>query len=274
MSSKTTRSKFVREFCTLRDGRKLAYIVQQQKVDAKERNDGDTLPYVFMFPGMFCTANDVLLQSPPDKYIWVCVDRPGYSRSSSPPDRYSYQEFAADIRELADHLQVTNFYVAGHSSGGPCALACGAHLGDDRVIGIAAIASDAEYVAQGAPGEGSCEKSCLRCVLPCFIIGLSCGGVCGPCSRRLHGYRVDHRLEHEAYDFRTESITQPTLLAYGANDTWARPHSEFIQEQIKDVELMVVSGANHSSIRLEVHMDAIIAKLLSMSIVTEKVPVN
>lgn len=250
-----------RGHCTLRDGRKLSYIVQ-----APVDSDEASLPFVFMFPGMFCIASEYIFQSPPDKYIWVCVDRPGYG-NSSPVDvatRYSYQQFAMDIQELADHMGVTSFCVAGHSSGGPCALACGAHLGD-RVKGIAAIATDAEYAAEGAPKESFLEKCCLRCFCPCCISGLSCGGTCGPCSKRLHGYKVDHRLEHETYDFRIELLTQPTLLAFGANDSWARPHSEFIKERMEGAELMVVPGASHGSIIYKDHIDAIINKLFTMT---------
>lgn len=263
MPSNTSCKDLKRKLCTLRDGRKLAYIVQAPT----ERNDSTTSPLIFMLPGMCCTADDVIFRSPPKNYMWVCVDRPGYGDSSTPVDchRYSYQQFATDMKDLADHMKVTEFFVAGHSSGGPCALACAAHLGDDRVKGVAAIASDAEYVADGAPSEGALEKCFLRCFLPCCYSGLSFGGTCGPTSKRLSGHKVDYRLEHEPYDFRLESITQPTLLAFGANDKWARPHSEFITKQIKGSDTMVIPAANHGTILKKAHMDAIINRLLSMA---------
>jgi len=263
MPSETSCKDLKREFCTLRDGRKLAFIVQ-----APREASASSLPHVFMLPGMCGTADDVLFQSPPEKYIWVCVDRPGYGDSSSPVDceTYSYHQFAMDIQELASRIQVTEFYVAGHSSGGPCALACAAHSGNDnRLKGVAAIAADAEYSAEGAPMEGPLEKCCIGCYLPCCLLGLSCGGTCGPMSKRLPGYKVDYRLEHEPYDFRIESITLPTLLAFGDDDTWARPHSLFIKKEIEGAELMVIPGVNHGTIIKKVHMDAIISKLLSMA---------
>lgn len=57
----------------------------------------------------------------------VSPDRPGYGASSPQPDR-SIADWPSDVAALADSLQVRRIAVAGHSSGGPYALACAAAL--------------------------------------------------------------------------------------------------------------------------------------------------
>ena len=53
----------------------------------------------------------------------VCPERPGYGLSDPDPGR-TIPEWAADLEELADHLGLGRFHVAGESGGGPYVLAC------------------------------------------------------------------------------------------------------------------------------------------------------
>lgn len=62
----------------------------------------------------------------------VTTDRPGYGRSSPHPRR-SLADWPADALALADYLEIERFLVAGHSSGGPYAVACAALLPKDRL---------------------------------------------------------------------------------------------------------------------------------------------
>ncbi len=63
----------------------------------------------------------------------VSPDRPGYGRSSPQPGR-SIADWPADVAALAAALGIDRFVVAGHSSGGPYAVACAALL-PERVVG-------------------------------------------------------------------------------------------------------------------------------------------
>jgi pimeloyl-ACP methyl ester carboxylesterase len=59
----------------------------------------------------------------------VSPDRPSYGRSSPQPGR-SMADWPTDVAALADALELDRFFVAGHSSGGPYAVACAALLTD------------------------------------------------------------------------------------------------------------------------------------------------
>jgi pimeloyl-ACP methyl ester carboxylesterase len=68
----------------------------------------------------------------------VSPDRPGYGRSSAQPGR-SMVDWPQDVASLADALGIDRFVVAGHSSGGPYAVACAALL-PERVLAGAVVA--------------------------------------------------------------------------------------------------------------------------------------
>jgi pimeloyl-ACP methyl ester carboxylesterase len=107
---------------TLRDGRKLAF---------DDVGDPAGYPVVWHHGSMTCR----LLRHPDDSLAagaglrLICVDRPGYGRSSPQTGR-TLQGWADDIEQLADHLGLGRFAVAGASAGGPNALAVAHGLGD------------------------------------------------------------------------------------------------------------------------------------------------
>lgn len=77
----------------------------------------------------------------------VGYDRPGYGGSTASPGR-SVADAAADVRAIADALEVERLAVWGISGGGPHALACAALL-PDRVAAVASLASVAPIDAEG-----------------------------------------------------------------------------------------------------------------------------
>lgn len=77
----------------------------------------------------------------------VAYDRPGYGGSTPAPGR-SVADATADVRAIADALEVERLAVWGISGGGPHALACAALL-PDRVAAVASLASVAPADAEG-----------------------------------------------------------------------------------------------------------------------------
>ncbi len=67
----------------------------------------------------------------------ICVERPGYGESTFQPGRRML-DWPADIAQLADHLGISKFAVAGHSGGGPYVSACAFAL-PDRVTAAAIL---------------------------------------------------------------------------------------------------------------------------------------
>ena len=119
---------------TLGDGRELAWIEFGVR-------DG---PPVFAFHGSpgtghhFAALADVITRR---GARLIAPDRPGYGHSTFHPAR-SYDSWARDVAELADHLGLDRFAVLGHSSGGPNAAACARFLGD-RLVGCAIVSGPA-----------------------------------------------------------------------------------------------------------------------------------
>jgi pimeloyl-ACP methyl ester carboxylesterase len=69
----------------------------------------------------------------------VFVQRPGFGGSDPRPGR-TLLDFAADVEQLADALELQRFGVVGVSAGGPYAVAC-AHRLPQRVRAAAAVSS-------------------------------------------------------------------------------------------------------------------------------------
>jgi pimeloyl-ACP methyl ester carboxylesterase len=67
----------------------------------------------------------------------IALDRPGYGHSSFHPGR-ALVDWPADVRALADHLELDSFAVLGVSGGGPHAAVCARHL-PDRVSSAAIV---------------------------------------------------------------------------------------------------------------------------------------
>jgi pimeloyl-ACP methyl ester carboxylesterase len=79
---------------------------------------------------------------------FISVDRPGHGLSEFQPNR-RLTDWAKDISQLAEHLNVQKFHVTGHSAGGPHALAC-AHELPEQIIAAAAISSVAPMSRKNA----------------------------------------------------------------------------------------------------------------------------
>lgn len=115
---------------TLRDGRTLAY---------DDVGDATGYPVIWHHGSMTCR----LLRHPDDSLAaaaglrLVSVDRPGYG-GSSPQSGRTLHGWAMDVEQLADHLGLDRFAVAGASAGGPNALAVAHGLGDRVSHGVLA----------------------------------------------------------------------------------------------------------------------------------------
>ncbi|KAL7578759.1 hypothetical protein ACA910_015990 [Epithemia clementina (nom. ined.)] len=181
---------------------------------------------------------------------------------------YAYKDFAKDMEELANHLRIRTFLVAGHSSGGPCALACASHLTSRRVAAVGLLSSDPEYAHHSAPNKRWINDFGVGTCLPILLERVLC---CLPFARHASaGVRNDYRLETSLYCFETESIAQPVTIYVGEHDDVLPPDiSRHMHQRLPNSTLHVVPKVGHLSLlRQEVLNDFFETMISSATVMT------
>jgi len=128
------------ETMVLADGRALTYDVY---------GDPEGVPVIFSHG----FSDSHIIRNPDDALIaslgvrWIAADQPGVG-GSSPMRGRKMVDWGADMEQLADHLGLATFNVAGHSGGGPHALAIANRVGD-RVSKVALASPVAPFDDKG-----------------------------------------------------------------------------------------------------------------------------
>ena len=259
----------------LSDGRCLSYFIDGPATDHPMITPSNNkLPHVFLFHAMFLTGNAFLMRQAPSDCVLVCINRPGYFGSDAAPmnESYSYRQFAQDVEELANYLQIDTFFVAGHSSGGPCALACAAHLGPSRVRAVGLLSGDPEYAHEAVPNKHWTNDWLVGKCLPFLLQWILC---CLPMARMAPGLRNDYRLETAPYSFHTEDVSQPALIYAGEHDTVLPPHlSRHIHARLDHAHLVILPGIGHLSLLRDEVLGPFLSSLLSMGSMENEIKVN
>ncbi|GAX27650.1 hypothetical protein FisN_13Hh258 [Fistulifera solaris] len=248
-----------RETLILEDGRSLSYFLDGPK--------DPTLPYVFALHAMFLTGNSFLMTEPPTDCILVCINRPGYEGSDCPVRNftrpYDHRSFAHDIQQLADHLQVKKFHIMGHSSGGPLALGCAAHL-LGRVLSVGLLSSDPEYAHATAPNKKWFNTCCIGKALPFMLQYCLC---CLPLARNnFRGVRNDYRMDISPYDFFIErDIHHPVLIYVGENDSVLPVDiSRHVHSRLQNCHLEIVPQIGHLGLLRDAVLRDFLEKLVAL----------
>jgi pimeloyl-ACP methyl ester carboxylesterase len=244
-----------RETLVLRDGRRLTYFLDGPLLQRQ------SWPHIFVFHAMFLSGNAFLMAQAPTDYVLVCVNRPGYFGSDPPEsDAYGYDTFASDIEQLADYLGVTTFLVAGHSSGGPCSLACAAHL-PQRIRALGILSGDPEYAHETVPNKRRINAWLLGQFLPFFLKRVLC---CLPMARNgVKGLQNDYRLETALYSFHTEAIEQPAVLFVGEKDqVLPLEVSRHVHKRLQQVQLRIIPAVGHMGLLRDAVLCAFFEALL------------
>lgn len=127
---------------TLQDGRTLAYA---------EYGDPDGYPVLFQHG----YADSHVIRHPDDELTaslgarWIVADQPGVG-GSSPHKNRRMVDWGADVEQLADHLELGDFHVAGHSGGGAHALSVAWRL-PERVSKVVLASPVAPFDEPGVP---------------------------------------------------------------------------------------------------------------------------
>jgi pimeloyl-ACP methyl ester carboxylesterase len=211
----------------------------------------------------------------------ISPDRPGYGGSSPRPGR-SMADWPSDVAALADALALERFVVAGHSSGGPYAVACAAVLGS-RVSGgivfggvtdmgwpgawdgyidserrLMRLGDEAAAVAwceqhYGADGSGflSASDFDFPAVDNALMADERIGGaivaaVTAAFQQGVGGYAQDAVVQGRPWPLDPGRITAPMEVVHGELDS-AMPvaHSRHTAELIPGSRLRIVHGHGH-----------------------------
>jgi pimeloyl-ACP methyl ester carboxylesterase len=125
------------ETCTLPDGRTLAYAVG---------GAGDGTPVVAHHgtPGSRLFASLLADAAAAEGVRLVVPDRPGYGRSSPPPDDWTPRDWREDLATLLDAESIERAGVVGFSGGGPFALAAAMNERVGRAALVSAVVPPAD----------------------------------------------------------------------------------------------------------------------------------
>jgi pimeloyl-ACP methyl ester carboxylesterase len=217
----------------------------------------------------------------------VSPERPGYGGSSPQPGR-TMSVWPTDVAGLADALGIDRFVVAGHSSGGPYAVACAALL-PNRVSGAVVLAGVTDMAWTGAwNGHSEAEIAMMRladeqsvAALCEELFGVDGSGFLSSSGPELPepdavlfsdentanailasiteafrqgvgGYAQDIFVQGRAWPFPPGAITTPVMLAHGDLDTIIPvAHSRHTAELIPGSALRILPGHGHISISSE-----------------------
>lgn len=210
----------------------------------------------------------------------LTADRPGYGRSSPQPGR-SLAAWATDVLALADALEIERFLVAGHSSGGPYAVACAALLPKDRLLAGLVISGVTDMGWSGAwdgfletesdimrmPNESAAIDWCVEhfgadgslflsapfdlpepdnAVLADEAFGIA---MVEAFRQGVAGYAQDIFVQGRPWPFDARSISIPVHLVHGDSDNLLPiAHSRHTAELIAGSTFRTMAGHGHLTI--------------------------
>ncbi len=114
----------------------------------------------------------------------IAPERPGYGTSDFLPQRMLVQ-WADDVRELADHLRLDEFSVAGVSGGAPYSLVCARFL-PGRVVRAGLVSAMGPVEHPLVEAQMTSRRRLRLAVFrhaPIFVYAFS--GIAGGCARRM-----------------------------------------------------------------------------------------
>ncbi|CAG9952997.1 unnamed protein product [Clonostachys rosea f. rosea IK726] len=123
----------------LPDGRKLGYADYGSPT-------GKPLLYFHGYPSCRLEASVADEMAKRHNIRLIAVDRPGFGLSTPQPNR-RLMDWPADVRNIAEGLNIPQFAVMGCSGGGPFALACASSLPKSMLTGVGLFASGPPWAA-------------------------------------------------------------------------------------------------------------------------------
>lgn len=247
----TTTTPTIEHVLTLTSGHRLRYATRQ--------TDGPiAIVFVHGWPDSWRSFEPVM-NALPSTVGAVSVSLRGFGGSDAPPDGYTPDDFAADIQDLAERLDVTSAVFVGHSMGSLVVQRLAAshpeivaglvligglnRLPDDVFADVWSVVEDlADPISEQFVREF--QSSTLAAPVPAgYFDQLVAESLKAP-ARVWRAAFAGIRTMPPAHDAR---ITAPTLLLWGDQDALVpRTEQDNLLSAIPDARLVVYRGAGHS----------------------------
>jgi len=209
---------------------------------------GDGEPLLWLHGGLGHGADwTFIFNEPPSGFRLIAPDLRGHGRSTGAGPTYSFQQSAADMFALLDHLQIERIKVIGLSGGGITALHM-AVMQPDRVAGLVTISAPTAFPEQAKAIQRVYAESML------------------PDAERAR-MRQRHRREGQLDTLFSQiramadgddpnftadllmTITAPTLIVFGDRDPLYPVSIAFeLYQAIPNASLWVVPNAGHGPV--------------------------
>ena len=245
----TTTAPITEHVLTLASGNQLRYATR-----------GADLPIAVVFvhgwPDSWRSFEPVLDALPPTTSA-VSVSLRGFGGSDAPPDGYTPDDFAADVRELVDHLDVISAVFVGHSMGTLVVQRLAASH-SEMVAGLVLIGGLNQLSDEVFDDVWSVVQDLTDPISEPFVREFQSSTLAAPVPDRFFEQLVAESLRAPARVWRAAfagirtmprdtTITAPTLLLWGDQDALVpRTEQDTLLAAIPGARLVVYNDAGHS----------------------------
>lgn len=188
----------------LTDGRTLAY---------REYGDPVGVPCIYTTGHAASSAAGAILD-PAAKSMgvrWISVDKPGYGWSTFQPGR-TLLDWPKDVVQLADHLGIGRFAVAGESGGGPHVLALAYALPDRLTTAVDISGMGPPDTVRSIKDMNRLNKILISvCVHAPWLLGLAMAGIARAVSDPVKAERFMRKRMKAAPETDREAFAHPML---------------------------------------------------------------
>jgi len=187
----------------------------------------------------------------------VSVSLRGFGGSDAPPDGYTPDDFAADVHELVEHLDVTSALFVGHSMGTLVVQRLAASH-PQNVAGLVLIGGLIQLPDDVFEDVWSVVQDLTDPISEPFVRDFQSSTLAAPVPDRFFDQLVAESLRAPAHVWRAAfagirtmprdtTINAPTLLLWGDHDALVpRAEQDALLAAIPDAHLLVYSDAGHS----------------------------
>ena len=247
----TTTTPITEHVLTVADGHRLRYATRQA--------DGPiAIVFVHGWPDSWRSFEPVM-NALPSTIGAISVSLRGFGGSDAPPDGYTPDDFAADVHDLAEHLDVTSAVFVGHSMGSLVVQRLAASH-PEMVAGLVLIGGLNQLPDDVFADVWSAVEDLTDPISEQFVREFQSSTLAGPVPAEFFDQLVAESLKAPARVWRAAfagirtmppahdaRITAPTLLLWGDQDTLVpRTEQDNLLSAIPDARLVVYSGAGHS----------------------------